>query len=272
MKKTLASLLLILVLALSLTSVLASSAVHVRDSAGLLNSEEEADLDAKLAEIAGRYGMDVLILTVDSYPGYFIDDFCEDYFTEHDRGLGAKGDGIILAVCMQTREYYECTHGRAVSLFTNADLIRMENRFVPKLSEGNYYRAFEIFANRVRAALFWEQLLGGQGSAVFDFVHANRDELVKALIIGFSVGLVIALIRTAVLVGKLKSVKPINHAENYAVPASFRLTDKQEVFTHKTVDRTERYQDRDSGGSGGGGFSGGGGGGGGSFGGHGGHF
>lgn len=61
MKKTLASLLLILVLALSLTSVLASSAIHVRDSAGLLNSEEEADLDAKLAEIAGRYGMDVLI-------------------------------------------------------------------------------------------------------------------------------------------------------------------------------------------------------------------
>lgn len=266
---------MLLILLCTVPAFAAASNTRVEDGAGILTAEEEAKLREKLDKISRKYNMDVLIVTVNSYDEYGIDLFCENYFTKNNRGLGSRADGIMLALSMGTREYYECTHGRAVSLFSEYDLIEMENRFVPLLSSGKYYRAFNKFASRVRTALWWEQVLAGTDSQVLSYIYENQDMILRALLFGFIAGLIIALIRTAVLSAKLKSVRAVSHAENYVVERSFRLTDKQEVFTHKSVTRTERYEERSDGGhGGGGGFSGGsgGGGGGGSFGGHGGHF
>ena len=64
------------------------------------------------------------------------------------------------------------------------------------------------------------------------------------------IGLVLALIITGVMRGKLKSVRSQRAAANYVRQGSMNVTQSYELFLYKTVQRRERPKSSSSGSSG----------------------
>ena len=68
--------------------------------------------------------------------------------------------------------------------------------------------------------------------------------------ISLVIGLIAAVIYTAILKGQLKSVAPAKAAQNYICADSFKLTDSRDVFLYRNVTRQPRQQNNGSSGGG----------------------
>ena len=89
MLKKLTSLLLILLpLGCLALPAAARTGPYIVDDAGLLDSGETADLEALAASLSDSYGIDIVILTVDSLGGAYAQDYADD-------GIQQLGDGIL---------------------------------------------------------------------------------------------------------------------------------------------------------------------------------
>ena len=67
------------------------------------------------------------------------------------------------------------------------------------------------------------------------------------MIFGFTLGLIVALIATAIMRSKLKSVRHKYQAVDYVRPGSMNVTVAREIFLYHHVSRTPRPKDSDSG-------------------------
>ena len=74
----------------------AQMTTFVTDEAGLLRSEEIDTLEKKAAELKDQYGIDAVILTVDSLGGTYAQEYADDYYDYTGYGYGENDDGFLL--------------------------------------------------------------------------------------------------------------------------------------------------------------------------------
>lgn len=195
---------------------------RVYDEGDLLTSDEEAMLLSKLDGISENLQCDVAVATVNTLGGKTSTEYADDYYDYNGFGFGENRDGILLLVCLEERDWATSTCGKATHIFTDSDLYDMEEYFIPYLSAGDYYTAFDTFAD------LCEEEISSYGKFQFSFFY-----IVLAVIIGA----VIAFIVVLVMKSQLKSVRFQPEAQNYIRKNSLKLTEQKDFFLYSHVAR-----------------------------------
>ena len=250
----------------------------VNDLADIIPDYDEETLNYKLEQISEDYECEVALLTVNSTDGYDITAFADDYYDYNGFGYGENDDGIMLVVDMGYREFAITTHGTAIDIFTDYNLIQLENVFVPYLSQGSYTDAFIAYYEKcINIFDDYNTYLndfGGEGEVYipseddydydYDYGYGNdyyqpaKTDFfsVKWLVISVVIGIVIAFLYTNFLKSQLKTVKSKPSASDYVIPGSFTLTGQRDVFLYRNIKKTPKPKNN-SGSRGGSSFGGG---------------
>ena len=212
------------------------------DDADLLSSSEEQLLLNALHEISQNQQMDVVVVTVDSLQGKTPRNFADDFYDYN----GYAKDGVLLLVCMGSRDWYVSTTGFGITVVTDAGLNYMSNCFLDDLSDGYYYDAFMTYAN-----LCDEFITQAKTGRPYDVGNLPKGAfpLGKNLLISLVVGFVVALITTGIMRSQLKCVHLQSGAGNYVKKDSLRVTNSKEMFLYRQVHKREKPKQNSSGGS-----------------------
>ena len=195
------------------------------DDADLLTRQEEARLEDKLEQVRDQYGMDVVIVTVDSTNDSYIRDYADDYYDYN----GYADDGVLLLVDMGSRQWWITGTGTGVDIFDSSVIDSIGYEFEDALSEGEYAEAFEIYIEE--CAYYIE-----------DPFEAGPTILVAVII-----GLLAALIATGIMRAQLKSVRAKAAASDYMKPGSMVVSQARELYLYSNVSRIRRQQNSSGG-------------------------
>lgn len=219
------------------------------DQAGLLTTEEQQEIQAKLDEVSEAHECDVAVMTVNSLEGKTATEYADDVFDYDGYGLGEDKAGILFLVDMGDRNWATSTHGYAITAFTDAGLDYIEEKLVSYLGDGEYAEAFTCFAEQCDR--FLTQAETGEPYDV-DNMPKEPFAYVFWLVVCLVIGFVIALITASVKRSKLTSVVRKTTAEEYMKKDSLNLTVKQDRFVNKVITSRPipRNDDSHSGGGG----------------------
>lgn len=242
--KRILSLTLVLLLLLSVTAF-ADYSYLLRDDADLLTYEEEEQLTEKLGLLRDKHGIDFAVVTSDSLYGY--SDVVDAAIYAYESS-GFAVDGVLLFICMDTREWYVLTSGVCRNEITDGEIMDFEDDMLDDLGNGYYYYAFETFAVGAADAF----VFGDSYDYDYDADYSNEDEefsVMGTLLGSLVIGLIVALIVTGIMKSQLKSVKAQTRATSYMVSGSLNLTESNELFLYKTVTKHKKADNNSSGGS-----------------------
>lgn len=227
MKRKLLTMLLVVMLCVSLTiSASAASGADIYDEADLLSSAEETQIAEKLSKIGEQFDAQIVIMTVPTSDGS-IDTFVEDVYDSMNMGYGENQNGVLLLVCMDSREYRILSNGYAGEAIGMDQIDAISEAIVSDLSDGDYADAFIFFADQ--CTYYLDGYLNG-----FPF-NAGKN-LVVALIIGVVAGVIVAFI----LKKQLKSVRQQKQANVYIKSGSMQITASRDLFLYRDVTRTKK--------------------------------
>lgn len=233
---------LIAVFCLVAASILPAQAAsaHMVDDAGLLFQSDIRQLEQLLEEVSTRQGMDIVVVTVDELKGKSPMKFADDYYDYNDYGT----DGVLLLVSMEENDWWISTSGYGKTAFTDAGMDHMADQFVPLLSDEAYVEAFTLFAQ-----LCDDYITRAKAGDPYDTHNLPKDPFSVgiSLLIALAVGLVVALISTGIMRGKLKTVRPQAKADAYVTESGIQLTVSRDLFLYTHLDR--RRKPKQSGGS-----------------------
>lgn len=225
------------------------------DDAGLLNDTEYSNLLEKLEEISERQKCEVAVVTVDTVGNSSVRDYADDVYDYYGYGYGENDDGILLLINMGSREWWITTYGYGSVALTDYGITQIENSFLSYLSGGEYYSAFEKFAELCDSYIGYAkdgspidhpnsngvQSVYNEYTPVYEYNAYDRQytQILPSLVIGF----IIALIATGVMRGKLKSVRSKANASDYTVSGSMNVTRRHDMFLYRNISKTPRPRD-----------------------------
>lgn len=254
---------LLLVLAMAL-SVSAHSLPRVVDDAGLLTQSERNTLEEKAASLFDSCQLDVVIVTVETTYGESVQTYADDYYDEHAYGYGSDYSGILLLLCMDTREWYISTCGDAIYIFTDYGLEQMGQAMIPDLASGDYYEAFDLWVDMIPD--YYEAFT--DGSPIDGYVQPDAyypqggDEIVyyegdlePNHFISLLIGVAVASVAVLVMRSSMNTAKKQHSAEDYVKSGSYRLNVHRDLFLYRQVTKTPKANNSSSGGRSGGGSS-----------------
>lgn len=201
------------------------------DDGDLLTSSQESQLLSLLESLSKKREADIAVVTVNSLEGKSAQDFADDYYDYNGYGYGDDDSGIMLVVCLPTRDYALTTYGETRDILSDRSLDRIEDAFVSKLSDGDYYGAFRAFANTTDQMI--EVELTPESHTVAPVW------IPVCLLIGFSISGVIASARKT----KLKSVAKQYEANHYYNRQSLRIRRKRDNYINSTMSRVPLHTD-----------------------------
>lgn len=261
--KRILSLILCLLLICALTVTAAASELPlVNDFAGLLNESEIETLNQMAVDIQNAYGMDAVVLTVDSMDGQDAQSYADDYY-DHN---GYSENGVLMLLAMEEREYYITTSGEAIYALTDYALYQMEEDFLNELSDGAYFDAFHSYLWDVDYYVS-QYLENGAVDGYIpeedrytnhtDVVYSDVDDMTYedlkegAWLISFGVGLVIGGIGLLILRIGMNTKRKQHAAEEYMNTDSYRMTKQDDIFLYSRVTKKRKPEPSDNnGGSG----------------------
>lgn len=244
MKKKLSAIFFALVLSVLATfpAFAVSDLQRFVDEAGLLTGSERTELLEKLNEISERQQVDVVVVTVNSLEGASATEYADDFYDMNGYGFGNEGDGILLLISMEERDWAISTSGFGITAFTDAGLAYISDMIVGDLSDGDYAWAFTLFAEMCD-----DYITQAKTGEPYDADHLPKDPLVLLVFLVFAlvVGFVIALIATGIMRSKLKSVYSKTEAGGYVKKGSLNLTLKSDLYLYKDVKRREKPKEEE---------------------------
>lgn len=263
-KRVLAALTAVFLLVCLSTAVLAAedTAQYIFDEAGLLTGSEWEELEAMAQTAAQSYGCGLYILVVEDMGSYGysdIFDFAADYYLEHELGVGADQNGMILALSMRERDYALAVYGdEAKAVFTDSVLMYVEDAFLPDLGKDDWYGGFYSYLLEARGRL----TIGPEGSGVTaqsrpvssSSQRQRGGSFFVCVILPFGISGLIC----GVLLAQMNSARKKTAAGEYVLSGGVEIRTREDRYLHTTHTR-RRVQSSSSGGShsrSGGGFSG----------------
>ena len=127
------------------------------DEYGLLSAEDAEALSKRLVEIGNAYQCDVIAVIVPDLGGKTAEEYADDFFDYNGYGYGAvpdasgktiDGDGILLLLSMQDRDFAVSTSGYGITAFTDYGIqTYLENEFLPYFGRNDFRQGFLAFAD-----------------------------------------------------------------------------------------------------------------------------
>ena len=225
---------------------------NVYDGAGLLTDDQISSLSDKLAEIEDQYQCDVAILTLEDANGYEVYDYAKAIYKRCGYGYGSDKDGIMFIVSMAERRSELIAFGYGSTALTDYGREYILDEVAPTLSDGDYNKAFNTFADLI--SVFLKE---ARENIPYDVDHPAKLTLFSRLLpylMSFGIALIVAAIVCSVLIASMKTASKKHRAAEYMEPGSFHLTKKRDYYLYTTTHRVKREkQENSSGGSNGGG-------------------
>jgi len=211
----------------------ATTSEFVSDGADLLTNAEERKLAESLSDLSEKYGAQIAVVTVQKTDGSSVDSYVEKIYDVGTYGMGEDKAGVLLLVCMNPREYRILSNGFAADAITMEYIDNISDTIVSYLSDGDYSKAFDVFADEC------EYYLDG-------YLNGFPFEFGINLLLSLIVGLVVGLIVVSSMKAQLKSVHRQNQANAYVKAGSMNITRAGDYFMYRTVVRTAKPQNNSS--------------------------
>lgn len=194
-----------------LTATGASSRVF--DAADLLTQDEINQLNNTATTLSNTYNLDIIIVTTDDAEGKTSRAYADDFYDDHDFGVGSNNDGILFLLDMDNQEVYISAAGLGSQYLTDGrketvlDLV-----FDNGLSDGDYYGAIKGFLSGTE-----DYLASGLPTDPADKEKAantlSSTEIIASLLAGSFASLIFYF--TTKSRYKMKNpVKPSTHRDN----------------------------------------------------------
>ena len=236
MKKTrkkiliMAALTLILMLIMPGSTFAAGEGTRVIDEANLLSDSEKSSLSSRLDSISSKYGVDVVVYTdtslYDMTPEALADYMCEQY----------SDDCIVFMVNMEAHDWWISTRGFAITAFTDAGRKYITDDITPYLTDKEYAKCFDEFANYAD-----DYLDKAKQGKPYDSGNLPKKpfKAVQDGIIAVLAGLGAGGIRAGSLKAETKTVRKATKASTY-LTGNLMIQGNNEVFTgSRMVPRTQ---------------------------------
>ena len=258
MKHKLICLILCLLLLPSLFLSVGAAEQYVIDNADLMSSSEEAALEEKAQALRQEYGMDVVILTVDSLDGKRPQDYADDYYDYN----GYANDGVLFLLSMEERDRYISTKGNAIYALTDYGIQQVGESALPYLKNGDYYGAFDAFLDALPtyfSAYSDGAPIDGTVPTSGDYYHGDQEDVVYYegqprrvnILISIAIGAVIGAITVLIMRACMNTKRPQRSAGSYLNDSSYHLRTNQDLFLYSNVTKTRIQQESSSSGGGG---------------------
>lgn len=261
MKRTILSLMISLLFLLSLSvTVSAEGSKLIVDDGKLLSVSEETALEDKAATMGRTYRMDFVIVTVDSLMGKTPEAFADDYYDENGYGE----NGILLLVSMEDRDWYISTCGDGIAAMTDYGIDKVSREFLPDLSDGNYYEAFDSYLDAMvpylvrfrngspadnHTDLTGDYDLGGRPEPVYTPSRPTASMaslFFQAVMQSVLIGLIAALVVIAIMRRSMNTKHSKTAASMYLKEGSFQMLWNQDLFLRSDVVKTRRQENSSS--------------------------
>lgn len=245
MKHKLICLILCLLLFPSLFLSAGAEQQYVIDNADLMSSSEEAALEEKAQALRQEYGMDVVILTVDSLDGKRPQDYADDYYDYN---------GMQMTACCSSK-------GNAIYALTDYGIQQVGESALPYLKNGDYYGAFDAFLAALPtyfSAYSDGSPIDGYADTSGDYYHGDQEDVVYyeqprhvSIWISIVIGAVVGGITVLIMRACMNTKRPQRSAGSYLNDSSYHLRTNQDLFLYSNVTKTRIQQESSSSGGGG---------------------
>src|SRR6056297_1266251 len=116
----------------------------VNDIAGVLNSNEEQQLEQKLVEFNRQTSTQIAVVTLNDMRGYAISDYAVRLAHHWGVGQQEKDNGILILVSPDNRDVFIATGYGVEGAVPDATAQQIvSNELVPNFEQGNYYKGLD---------------------------------------------------------------------------------------------------------------------------------
>lgn len=225
-----------------LTPVFADGETRCYDNASLLTSSKQQELNEKLNTLSLQHDFDIFVVTTLSLDGKTSTAYADDFFDEHMYGMGSGEDGILLLISMENRDWAISTCGFGIEAFTDAGQEYMVEQFKPYLSDGDYYEAFDQFAD-----LCDDYIIQAKKGKPYDISSLPKQSIqFYWVIIAVVGGCLVSLIIMLCFKAQLKTVRHQPYAGDYV--KNLKLNRQQDIYLYRNVSRRRKPEKTSSGG------------------------
>lgn len=216
------------------------------DEAGLLDAEQFETLNCKLFDISQEHQFNVAVVVVKNLGNYDAQGYANQYFVSSQYGYEATDDGILLLIAMDQRSWALTRDGFGYDAFTEAGLQYISKHVREKLSDEEYYEAFDTYAD-----LCDRFLKKAETGAAYDNGTLPRDlPSLSAWAVIVGLGGVLGVGITLLMKMQLKTVRSNPAAGAYIREGSFHLERQEDVFLYSRVTRVKKPKDENRSGRG----------------------
>lgn len=207
---------------------------RLADGADILTSDQEEMLLQKLNYVSENHGFDVVLITVETLDGSGMTaaEFADDTYDYNNFGFGSQKNGILLLINMEEGKWFISTSGTGTEVFPYDVWNYIGDEIQPYLSAGEYYEAFEYYAELCDDFLTQAQ----SGNPYLPKGKLSILWIPGSVLIGMGISLLIML----GFRGQLRSVRRKPSANDYQVPGSMQVTHQSEMFLYQHITRVPR--------------------------------
>lgn len=222
----------IFALALSFLLFQTAFAQNLNDSAGLLDPSQRTEIDSRLRQISGQYGIGVYIETVEDFrkTGYpSIEQAAE--VLANSKGVS---DGILLLISMADRSYdLDAFGGRGNAVFKSR-FDSLESAILPHLRQNDWHGGFMAFAEEAEGILGRAENRIQESGQVSWFIDEYSSVVLPAFFIVLILSIILASILLAKEKAKLNTVAMADEANRYTNVQNIRYAAKTDTFKYST--------------------------------------
>lgn len=228
----------------------------VIDGAGLMYPDEIATLEEKTESLKDSYGIQAVILTVDSLNGIRAQDYADDYYDQADY----DEDGVLFLLAMAEREWYISTSGSMIYALTDYGIQQIGEGTVSYLANEQWFEGFCYFLDRLPEYIHaFETGKPMYGYADFsgNYYHGDQEEILyyeeeftPSFLVSLLCGIVVAGIVLLVMRLSMNSKRPQRCASVYMKEGSWNLTQHRDLFLYSNVTKTRKQDPPKSSGGG----------------------
>ena len=239
-------------------SPVSARAAKIVDDAGLLTEKEVSALDERARELAEKYDIDVVIVTLQTLNEKNCEAYADDYYDENGYGIGSDYSGVLLLLSMEYRDWAISTTGKAILALPDSSIQSVFSDISPFLSENAYYLAFNRYMDALEACFeayvsgvpIEESTYNSGEVGVTEETPIRLKQYTKRIGIAFLIGIVAALVSLLIMRSKMNTVKPQTGAQSYIKSGTYSLEKQQDIFLYSQVRKVRRLEITASSGSG----------------------
>lgn len=226
----------IILLSMSIPAMAAGGYPKIVDEADLLTSSEEVRLEQKAEELAEKYGIDVVILTVDSLHGKDITAYADDFFNYNGYGIGSDYSGVLFMLSMEYRDWAISTCGKAIDALTDYGQEKLFDEISGGLADDRYYDAFDSYLEELD---YYFQCY--EDGSPIDAPVSLFNILTKVLF-GLAIGVIVAFLIVTVMSRGMVTARAQKGAQSYVTPGSYDLYVMNDLFLYSHTTKVKKAE------------------------------